>query len=278
MQLTAVTLTYVSGLSWIMSDIQTQREVLHHTAKRVAIAVSLTAVMTLATVTLQLGTDLDAVVRVGHVLTLSMCASIAISAFLSGALSYRSALLMKQLTLTRAELFRISRTDKLTGLLNRRGFEEAAAVALQNAHAANRPVAAMMCDIDGFKAINDHYGHEFGDRVLVSIGEVLQAFAADNELLVARYGGEEFAVLAVGITEQQAAILGETLRQGCCARDVVDEDNSVRVTISVGLAAPRGVTQLPQLMRVADEALYMAKRQGRNCVARAIAVSDSLAA
>lgn len=271
-------MTYNSGLSWSMSDIQTQREVLRHTAKRMAIAVSLTAVMTLATVTLQLGTDLDAVVRVGQVLTLSLCAAIAISAFLSGALSYRSALLMKELTLTRAELFRISRTDKLTGLLNRRGFDEAAAEALQSAHAAKRPVAAMMCDIDHFKAINDHYGHEFGDRVLVNIGEVLQAFAADNELLVARYGGEEFAVLAVGITEQQAAILGEALRQGCCARDVVDEDNSARVTISIGLAAPVGIARLSQLMRVADEALYLAKRQGRNCVARAIAVSDSLAA
>jgi diguanylate cyclase (GGDEF)-like protein len=269
---------YTSGLSWNMSDIQTQREVLRHTAKRMAIAVTLTAVMTLATVTLQLGTDLDAVVRVGHVLILSLCAATAISAFLSGALSYRSALLMKELTLTRVELFRISRTDKLTGLLNRRGFDEAAAVALQNAHAAKRPVAAMMCDIDHFKAINDRYGHEFGDRVLVNIGEVLRAFAADNELLVARYGGEEFAILAVGTTEQQAAILGEALRQGCGARDVVDEGNSARVTISIGLAAPGGVARLSQLMRAADEALYMAKRQGRNCVARAIAVSDSLAA
>jgi diguanylate cyclase (GGDEF)-like protein len=278
MQSTAARVTYNSGLSWSMSDIQTQREVLRHTAKRMAIAVSLTAVMTLATVTLQLGTDLDAVVRVGHVLTLSLCAAIAISAFLSGALSYRSALLMKELTLTRAELFRISRTDKLTGLLNRRGFDEAAAEALQSAHAAKRPVAAMMCDIDHFKAINDRYGHEFGDRVLVDIGEVLKAFAADNELLVARYGGEEFAVLAVGITEQQATILGEALRQGCCAQDVVDEDNSARVTISIGLAAPGGVARLSQLMRVADEALYMAKRQGRNCVAHAIGIPGSLAA
>ena len=143
MQLIAAKVTYHSGLSWSMSDIRTQREVLRHTAKRMAIAVSLTAVMTLATVTLQLGTNLDAAVRVGHVLTLSLCAAIAISAFLSGALSYRSALLMKELTLTRAELFRISRTDKLTGLLNRRGFDEAAAAALQSAHAAKRPVAAM---------------------------------------------------------------------------------------------------------------------------------------
>jgi len=105
MQLTAARVKYHCGLSWSMSDIQTQREVLRHTAKRMAIAVSLTAVMTLATVTLQLGTDPDAVVRVGHVLTLSLCAASAISAFLSGALSYRSALLMKELTLTRAELF-----------------------------------------------------------------------------------------------------------------------------------------------------------------------------
>jgi diguanylate cyclase (GGDEF)-like protein len=85
-------------------------------------------------------------------------------------------------------------------------------VALQSAHAAKRPVAVMMCDIDHFKANNDHYGHEFGDRVLVNIGEVLQAFAADNELLVAHYSGEEL-VLAVGITEQEAAILGEAFRQ-----------------------------------------------------------------
>jgi diguanylate cyclase (GGDEF)-like protein len=274
----AARVTYNSVSSRTMSEIQTQREVLRHTAKRVAIAVSLTAVMTLATVTLQLGTDLDAVVRVGRVLTLSLCAATAISAFLSGALSYRSALLMKELTLTRAELFRISRTDKLTGLLNRRGFDEAAVVALQNAYVAKRSAVAMMCDIDHFKAINDQYGHDFGDRVLVNIGEVLKAFAADNELLVARYGGEEFAILAVGTTEKQAAILGEALRQGCCARDVVDEDNSARVTISIGLAAAVGVARLSQLMRVADEALYLAKRQGRNRVVRAIAVSDSLAA
>ena len=81
-----------------------------------------------------------------------------------------------------------------------------------------------------------------------------------------------------GITDQQAAILGEALRQGCSARDVVDEDNSARVTISIGLAGSVGVARLSQLMRVADDALYLAKRQGRNCVARAIAISDSLAA
>ena len=76
--MTAARVKYHSGLSWSMSDIQTQREVLRHTAKRMAIAVSLTAVMTLATVTLQLGTDPDAVVRVGHVLTLSLCAASAL--------------------------------------------------------------------------------------------------------------------------------------------------------------------------------------------------------
>src|ERR1700721_4524659 len=158
MQLTAARVTYHSGLSWSMSDIQTQREVLRHTARRVAIAVSLTAVVTLATVTMQLGTDLDAVVRVGHVLTLSLCAASAIAAFLSGTLSYRSALLMKELTLRRAELCRISRTDKLTGLLNRRGFDEAAAAALQSAQAAKRPGAAMMCAIAYFKQNNSAIG------------------------------------------------------------------------------------------------------------------------
>jgi PleD family two-component response regulator len=87
-----------------------------------------------------------------------------ISALLAGGLSYRSALVMQELTLTRAELLRISRTDQLTGLLNRRGFDEAAIPALRKAQDASLPTVVLMCDVDRFKAINDRFGHEFGDK------------------------------------------------------------------------------------------------------------------
>ncbi|MDB5581598.1 MAG: hypothetical protein JWR80_6774 [Bradyrhizobium sp.] len=80
-------------------------------------------------------------------------------------MSYRANLALQHLPLARAELWRISRTDQLTGLLNRRGFDEAAIAALKKAHGENLPAVALMCDIDRFKTINDQFGHGFGDAV-----------------------------------------------------------------------------------------------------------------
>lgn len=250
-----------------MIEISTQKEALRHTAKRMTIAVCLSAVMTLAAMTSQLGTNLAANVQVGYVMMSSLCVAVFVSAFLAGLLSYRSALLMKDLTLTKAELFRISRTDQLTGLLNRRGFDEAATAGLQRAYEEALPAVGMMCDIDHFKRINDQFGHEFGDRVLIAISELLRLFAADNGLLVARYGGEEFAIFAVGATAEQAMIYAEALRNGCSAPQIFVE-GSPRVTISVGVATPENNPDLSVIMRMADEALYNAKNRGRNCVSR----------
>ena len=106
-------------------QITTRGDALRHTFGRVVVAVSLTVVMTAATMLLQLGTDLDASVGVGEVIFSTICAAVAISAVLAGGLSFRSALLMRDLTLARSELARISHTDQLTGLLNRRGFDAA---------------------------------------------------------------------------------------------------------------------------------------------------------
>src|SRR5215470_4610987 len=106
-------------------QITTHKDVLRHTARRVAVASGLTIVMTLAIALLSLGSNPAAQVSVGYVIIMSLFAATTISASLSGALSYRSALLMQQLTLMRGELARISQTDQLTGLLNRRGFSHA---------------------------------------------------------------------------------------------------------------------------------------------------------
>ncbi|MDB5577079.1 MAG: diguanylate cyclase [Bradyrhizobium sp.] len=254
-------------------QIATRGDALRHTAGRVAVTVSLTVVMTTATMLLQLGTDLNASVGVGAVLFSTFCAAVAISALLAGGLSFRSALLMRDLTLARSELARISRTDQLTGLLNRRGFDESAALTLRSAFAANLTAVVFMCDVDRFKSINDRFGHAFGDKVLVEIADVLRRFAGKDGVLVGRHGGEEFAALMIGITREQAAQYAEDIRHACAAREISIDGNSTRVTISIGFTVAREEVDLSNLMRVADQALYIAKHGGRNQVARADAPS-----
>jgi hypothetical protein len=123
----------------------THGDALRHTAKRVVVAVSLTVALTLAMTLMRFGTDPDASVRAGFVTVSVIGIGIIVSALLTAGLSYRSALVMQELTLTRAELLRISRTDQLTGLLNRRGFDEAAISALAKTHEENLSAVALMC-------------------------------------------------------------------------------------------------------------------------------------
>lgn len=250
-------------------QIATHNDVLRHTARRVAVASGLTIVMTLAITLMQFGTDPAALVRTGDVVVMCLTAATAISAALSGALSYRSARLMQQLTLMRSELSRISQTDQLTGLLNRRGFDEAALPALGSAYHAALPAVVFMCDIDHFKSINDRFGHEFGDKALIEIAGVLRHFSRTHGALVARHGGEEFSVLMIGIGHEQAELYAEEIRKTCAAREISSGDIRERLTISIGFTVARGETDLARIMRIADQALYAAKRQGRDRVVRA---------
>jgi diguanylate cyclase (GGDEF)-like protein len=249
--------------------ITTDADVMRHTARRVAVATSLTVVMTVAIATMHLGTNFSALVRTGDVFVMSLCACTMISALLSGMLSYRSARLMQQLTLMRSEMSRISQTDQLTGILNRRGFDDAAMPALRSARHAGLPAVVFMCDIDHFKSINDRFGHEFGDKALIAVSDVLRQFSRTNGALVARHGGEEFAALMIGISRETAQEMAEDIRRACAVRDIVSGEISHRLTISIGLTVTRGETDLAKIMRVADQALYMAKRQGRDRVIRA---------
>jgi diguanylate cyclase (GGDEF)-like protein len=254
-------------------QIVTRGDVVRHIAGRVALSVSLAVLMTAATMLLQLGTDFDARVGVGAVIGSTVCAAVAIAALLAGGMSFRSAVLMRDLTLARRELAQISRTDQLTGLLNRRGFDESAALTLRSAFAANLPAVVFMCDVDRFKSINDRFGHAFGDKVLVEIAEVLRTFADKDGVLVGRHGGEEFAALMIGVTREQAAQYAEEIRRACAAREISFDGNSTRVTISIGFTVARDEADLSTIMRVADRALYVAKHAGRNQVARADAPS-----
>jgi diguanylate cyclase (GGDEF)-like protein len=256
------------------SQVVTHRDAIRYAAGRVAITTALTALVTAIAVVCDLGADPDRMVPVGAVTVKAIMVAVIVSTLLSAALSFRSALLMKQLTRTRGELLQVSRTDQLTGLLNRRGFDAAAGEMLRQACAADVEVVALMCDIDRFKSINDQFGHDFGDRVLVEIGGVLQRFAASNDIVVARHGGEEFSALLVGVGGDQAIRTAEALCDRCA---IVVEHNGVsaRITVSIGVASHRGDADLPGIMRRADQALYLAKDRGRN---RAVQVAPVSAA
>src|SRR5258708_35135186 len=239
-------------------QINTHRDVLRHTARLWGVPAGVPIVMTLTRLVLILGTDLDATVRVGYVSGFSLCVPAGISATLSGALSYRSALVMRELTLTRIELARISQTDQLTGLLNRRGFDDAAVPALASARDAGVSVVIFMCDIDHFKSINDRFGHEAGDKVLVGMADVLRRFARKDGVLVARYGGEEFAALMIGTSGDQAEQYAEEIRKACGTKEILIRQGPERVTISIGFTVSRRDGELAQMMRIAHHAPYAA--------------------
>jgi diguanylate cyclase (GGDEF)-like protein len=126
-----------------------------------------------------------------------------------------------------------------------------------------------MCDIDHFKSINDRFGHEFGDKALIEIAGVLRHFSRSHGALVARHGGEEFSVLMIGVAHEQAELYAEEIRRACAIREIRSGEVCERMTISIGFTVARGETDLARIMRVADQALYMAKRQGRDRVVRA---------
>ena len=260
-----------------MIHITTQWQAIRHTLVRVGVAVCITLFSTLLMTLFEFGTDPNATVRVGFVTTTGMITGVVIATLLTGSLAYRSALVMKELNLARAELLRISRTDQLTGLLNRRAFDEMASSILANAKEAKSTVIAFMCDIDRFKAINDQFGHEFGDKVIIEIARVFEDFAQQNGVLVARHGGEEFAVLMVGVSVERALTHANALCRACAATKVSNGEMSVYVTISIGVTGSQRTTDLSQIMRIADQALYTAKDRGRDRVA-SVGISKSIAA
>jgi diguanylate cyclase (GGDEF)-like protein len=258
-------------------QIVTHKDVVRHTVGRVVIVVSLTVAVSWMMTIMQLGTDPNASVRVGYVTVSVIIVGAIVAALLTSAFAYHTALMMQKLTLTRVEMQRVSCTDQLTGLLNRRGFDAAALVALTKANEANLPVVALMCDIDRFKSINDKFGHEFGDKVLIKMGDVLRSFADTTEIMVARHGGEEFAALVIGVDNEKALQYAERLRQAC-ATEVSHEGASTRVTVSIGITSPQRDADLPTMMRFADKALYAAKHRGRNRVVQVDMLTDLIAA
>ncbi|MCJ2065728.1 sensor domain-containing diguanylate cyclase [Methylobacterium sp. J-088] len=168
-----------------------------------------------------------------------------------------------------AELERLSLTDALTGLPNRRAFENAGAQAWDAARRSDKPLSLLIVDADHFKRFNDRYGHQTGDDVLRGLARRLSASVHRPQDLVCRVGGEEFAFLLPDTDEAGACRIAEKVHAEVSALAVGSAGiGAGAVTVSIGLAAAvpasTEITALNDLYRLADEALYEAKAGGRN--------------
>ena len=166
------------------------------------------------------------------------------------------------------ELRRLSTTDGLTGLFNRRHMDSVLDVEFSRASRTGAPLAVMMFDIDHFKKFNDTHGHEQGDRVLKAVARGFAETLRKHDMAF-RYGGEEFIAILPETPLEGAAALAERLRKEIEGGEV----DGLRVTISIGVAA---YPEIPAatgeaLVDAADQALYVSKEGGRNRVSRAVA-------
>ncbi len=160
--------------------------------------------------------------------------------------------------------------DGLTGVANRRRFDEALLSEWRQCRRAGTPLALLMIDIDHFKRYNDHYGHPTGDACLQQVAAVLKAAMQRACDLVARYGGEEFVCLLPGCDQAPALAKAQALQAALAAQGIAHEASPTAawVTLSIGVAVaqPQAGGSPAALVAAADAALYSAKHRGRNCI------------
>lgn len=154
-------------------------------------------------------------------------------------------------------------TDSLTGMQNRRYFDDALKEYIEEFRRINRPVGLMILDLDHFKQVNDTHGHDVGDEVLRAVASCLKDMTRYHDV-VARLGGEEFAVVAPNMDAELLAKFAERIRKAIAGMAVLSGNVRLRITTSVGLAVWDGKETAEEFFRRADKQLYQAKRMGRN--------------
>jgi diguanylate cyclase (GGDEF)-like protein len=168
-------------------------------------------------------------------------------------------------------------TDSLTGLSNHMEFQKRLGEEIDRGRRYHKEFSLLMFDLDHFKMVNDSYGHQMGDAVLKEMASVLKGCLRSVDL-VFRYGGEEFAVILPETSEESAKIISECIRQTIADSSYgMGSNNSLMITVSIGLSSfPQDADQREELIATADQALFSAKRSGRNRVAVYRNVLDSL--
>ncbi|MGZ8180741.1 MAG: DUF484 family protein [Methylobacter sp.] len=171
------------------------------------------------------------------------------------------------------EIRRISYSDALTGVNNRRFLEQRIGEELNRCQHNAEPLSCQFFDIDFFKSVNDKYGHQGGDQVLSLVAAAIKKHMRDNDVFV-RYGGEEFVALLSNVDESRALEIAERVRKAIHTLVIAFNDSSISVTVSIGVSTyvPEGISismdgkVANHLLKTADSALYRAKHNGRNRV------------
>jgi diguanylate cyclase (GGDEF)-like protein len=166
------------------------------------------------------------------------------------------------------DLGQLATTDGLTSLINRRHFDALAHAEWARFQRYGRPLSLMLLDIDHFKSVNDRFGHDAGDMILKAVAEICKLTKRQSDV-VARFGGEEFVLLLPETDETAAEIAAERLRKSIQDHPRILPGENLQVTVSIGVAgAALGMAAFEVMFKLADEALYEAKRSGRNRVVR----------
>ena len=162
----------------------------------------------------------------------------------------------------------LSRTDPLTGVANRRWFDDRIQQEWRRMQRDKKPMSLLLCDVDLFKNFNDQYGHPAGDDCLRFVSDMLTSLSKRPGDLAARFGGDEFALILPDTAEEGAAHIARKLKQNTGQFDFseISTGNNISITLSIGIATARpGKSRTPEnLISLADKALYMAKEGGRN--------------
>lgn len=167
----------------------------------------------------------------------------------------------EQLEQQSKELYQLAITDPLTGLINRRELQNQASKSINQAMRNSSTLALLCIDVDFFKRVNDSYGHQIGDQVLIKLAAILKSKCRFYDI-VSRIGGEEFVLLLPDIDEKNAYQVAETLRT-TIETEVI---NNLHITVSVGLVVSEKNQKVDfdSLLKAADDALYLSKKSGRN--------------
>lgn len=173
--------------------------------------------------------------------------------------------LMTQLSEAIKKLSHQASTDELTGLQNRRSCYQEAKHMWSLAQRNEKPLAALMIDIDHFKSINDHYGHDAGDEVLKVLANSLTEHSRDEDV-VCRYGGEEFLILSYNHTKDELKNFAQRLIEETRKLSILYQEHTLHITISIGITVAEHdhFENIENLISEADHLLYKAKNNGRN--------------
>ena len=177
--------------------------------------------------------------------------------------NYQAAL--EEITLHRDQLKELSIKDHLTGLFQRRVFDDMLTKEISRSMRQQQPLSVAMLDLDHFKDINDQYGHAIGDDVLIKMGQIFMSLMREADL-VCRYGGEEFVILMPNTQLSDAQLISERIRIAVKSAQFKTDKGTINLTISIGIAELQlSQKELPeQFLKKADDALYQAKESGRD--------------